>query len=61
MSTPDPQALRYAIALSDTTQRYLKGLMVKSTWKTHTQHLWASVYAAGLTHEVRELLGCSCD
>ena len=49
-------ALRYALALIRTTDRYLAGYMARATWDRHMKHLWACVEARGLRAEVVRLV-----
>jgi hypothetical protein len=47
-----PTAQQLATAIRATTRRYRRGCMVRATWKTHIDHLWAKVEQAGLRRQV---------
>lgn len=50
-------ARRLAVALRDTSQRYVLGLMGRATWKAHTAHLWALADGRRLRASVARELG----
>lgn len=49
-------AARYAAALRQTTRRYQRGYITRSTWREHVAHLCATICAAGLDALVRGVL-----
>lgn len=50
--TKKDEALRYALALIRTAERYCDGYMVRSTFDRHMRHLWDIVEARGLRASV---------
>ncbi len=54
-----PTAQQLATALRTTTERYARGLIVKSTWQTHMTHIWARVDETKMRARVVRILKLS--
>lgn len=46
------EAVRYARAVTATTERYLTNCMARATWRDHMGSLWGTIEALDLTDDV---------